>query len=257
MSTTSPVFALPAPELTDGANIENAVVPLRDRLEAVLQQLGGVPLGGILPYAFATDPPAIGSVEFLLADGRLIDRTVYASFFAGAGHIYNGGVDPGGGMVRIPDKRGRTLMAADSFATSVGAAGRLTTLNTRGTGGGAESVSLSGAQVGPHAHSGSTAVENQSLDHWHDVAVFPPAVDAGFGWSSASARVNDGVQVEVPTTYPNSPAMRNLTGTYFVHPGSMSQHNHNVTTNTGNGVTGAPHANLPPYQCDFAIVRVR
>lgn len=39
MATTSPIFALPAPELTDAANIETAVVPLRDRLEAVLQTI--------------------------------------------------------------------------------------------------------------------------------------------------------------------------------------------------------------------------
>lgn len=39
MATTSPIFQLPAPELTDGANIENAVVPLRNRLEAVLQTI--------------------------------------------------------------------------------------------------------------------------------------------------------------------------------------------------------------------------
>lgn len=39
MSTTSPIFLLPAPQLTDAANIETAVVPLRDRLETVLQTI--------------------------------------------------------------------------------------------------------------------------------------------------------------------------------------------------------------------------
>jgi hypothetical protein len=37
MATTSPTWALPAPQLTDGpADIEQAVVPLRDRLETLL-----------------------------------------------------------------------------------------------------------------------------------------------------------------------------------------------------------------------------
>lgn len=39
MTTFSPLYALPAPQLADGADIQQAIEPLRDRIVAVLQNL--------------------------------------------------------------------------------------------------------------------------------------------------------------------------------------------------------------------------
>src|SRR4051812_9818380 len=117
MSTpgTAP-FLIPAPELTDAANIETAIEPLRDRIEGVLAQML-VPVGGLLAYAGSGDPAGGG---WLLADGRLIDRTTYLAFFTAVGHAYNGGVDPGSNKVRLPDKRGRGSIGADNMGTTQG-----------------------------------------------------------------------------------------------------------------------------------------
>ncbi|HEX4501084.1 MAG TPA: phage tail protein, partial [Scandinavium sp.] len=60
------------------------------------------PIGAIVAYSGNGDPP---ETDWLVADGRLIDRTTYAEFYNRTGHAYNGGVDPGGNKVRIPDKR--------------------------------------------------------------------------------------------------------------------------------------------------------
>jgi hypothetical protein len=116
---------------------------------------GQVPVGGQLLYVGDDDPGDTGGGVFVIADGRLIDRTIYAGFFARANHKYNGGVDPGAGKVRIPDKRGRSSIGADNPAgarsvdpstglpyAAPGAAARLTTAaghsNQAGQSGGEE-----------------------------------------------------------------------------------------------------------------------
>jgi microcystin-dependent protein len=103
------------------------------------------PIGGMLPYAGNGDP---AGGDWLLADGRLIDRTTYSAFYTAVGHIYNGGVDPGSNKVRIPDKRGRASIGADNMATAQGAAGRLPNSNrARGENGGEERHTLTSAEV--------------------------------------------------------------------------------------------------------------
>lgn len=153
MATTSPIFQLPAPELTDGANIESAVGPLRDRLEVVLNAL--IPVGFIAWDAGSALPTLAGWV-WDYADGGLIDRTTYLGFFNRVGHAHNGGIDPGANKVRKPDKRGRGIVGADTFPASpisgaAGAAGRLTTAaghsNARGQTGGEERHTLAVGEV--------------------------------------------------------------------------------------------------------------
>jgi len=115
-----------------------------------------VPIGGILPYAGSGDPAGL---HFLMADGRLINRTTYASFFTVAGHAYNGGVDPGSNQVRIPDKRGRSSVGADNMlgtrlvGSSPGAAGRMPNSNRAlGQNGGEERHTQTLSELVAHAH---------------------------------------------------------------------------------------------------------
>lgn len=118
--------------LVDGqpADPEDVVVAL-ETLEAI-----AVPLGGYIATAATGDPDG---GYFLLADGRLIDKTTYATFFSAVGHAYNGGVDPGSNQMRIPDRRGRGGIGADNMGTGQGAAGRLpNSSRARGQNGGAE-----------------------------------------------------------------------------------------------------------------------
>jgi microcystin-dependent protein len=152
MATTSPIFGLPAPELTDAANIEDAVTPLRDRIEVVLNAL--IPVGFIIADAGSAIPTLEGW-EWDWADGDLIDRTTYAAFFARVGHAYNGNVDPGANKVRKPDRRGRVGLTADSMGP-LGAASRLTVAaghsNARGQSGGEERHTQLLTELAAHYH---------------------------------------------------------------------------------------------------------
>jgi len=130
MSTTSPRYALPAPELSDRADIETAVVPLRDRLEVLLAQL--VPSGAIQAYGGAAAPTG-----WLLCDGAAVSRTTYADLFSAIGTAYGAG--NGTTTFNLPDLRQR-------FPLGKAAAG---TGNALGVTGGAidhEHV------VDPHSH---------------------------------------------------------------------------------------------------------
>lgn len=91
---------------------------------------GVAQVGALATYAGVGDPPVgpDGAV-WLLADGRLVSKATYAEYFARAGHAYNLGVDPGGGNVKLPDKRGRVSVGQDNMGTAQGAAGRLPNTN--------------------------------------------------------------------------------------------------------------------------------
>jgi microcystin-dependent protein len=119
--------------------------------DARLSPHGIPPIGFQGPYAGSGDP---AGGDWLLCDGRLIDRTVYAAFFAAVGHAYNGGVDPGANMVRLPDKRGRGSIGAINMGTAAGA-GPNTNARAqvaRGAGGGEAAHILSIAEMPSHDH---------------------------------------------------------------------------------------------------------
>jgi hypothetical protein len=84
------------------------------RVLAGLKAGGQVPIGSIIPWVGSGD---VGDGYWIAADGRLIDKTIYSTFFARAQHTYNNGVDPGSNKVRVPDKRGRSSVGAFSFGT--------------------------------------------------------------------------------------------------------------------------------------------
>jgi len=111
-----------------------------------------IPIGSIVAFA-GINLPANG--RWVWADGGLIDRTTYSAFMSAVGHAYNGGVDPGGNSVRVPDKRGRLSVGAVSMpggGTGGAAPGR--SQAARGTNGGASTVQLLAAESGlpDHVH---------------------------------------------------------------------------------------------------------
>lgn len=143
------------PETDDAADGPAFFAHIRDRLEATVAiladaRLGAVvPVGAGIPWYGTGDPAAINGATFLLADGRLIDKTTFAAFFAAVGHVHNGGVDPGSNKVRIPDLRGRAPVGADDMGTVAGAAGRLPNSNRAlGQSGGEERHTLTGVPRG-------------------------------------------------------------------------------------------------------------
>lgn len=128
------------------------------RPHAGLKGGGSAPIGTCVPYCMGTEPT---DGHWSLADGGLIDKTVYKAFFDGVGHAYNAGADPGSNKVRKPDKRGRGSVGADNMGTSAhsgaaGAASRLTTAaghsNVRGQNGGEERHTPTLSEMYSHAH---------------------------------------------------------------------------------------------------------
>lgn len=85
---------------------------------------GAPPIGTVIAYAGSVLP---AGNKWDWADGGLIDRTTFATFYGRVGHAYNGGADPGANKVRKPDKRGRVSVGADNFGA--GAAGRIPNSN--------------------------------------------------------------------------------------------------------------------------------
>ncbi len=113
----------------------------------------GVPAGGILPYGGASAPTG-----WLLCDGAAVSRTTYARLYAILGTTY--GVGDGVNTFNLPDLRGRFPLGKDDMG--VGSANRVTdsAADTRGGSGGAETHTLTTAELPAHTH--DVAIANAS-----------------------------------------------------------------------------------------------
>lgn len=163
MATTGPQpYALPAPQLTDGADIETATVPLRDRLQEVLPLQ--VPVGALMMWMTDTAP-----LWWLLCNGQDVDAAQYPRLAAV--------IAPVGGRIILPDLRGRLPMGASA------------THALQSTGG-AERVKLKSAESGIAVHGHGGAVANSpSLAHSHAAALAGFIQDSGTftGWALATS----------------------------------------------------------------------
>lgn len=211
---------------------------------------GQIPIGGVIAYAGGSLPPG---TEWDWADGGLIDKTTYATFFARVGHAYNLNVDPGSNKVRKPDKRGRVSMGADNFGP-LGAANRVTVdPAARGFNGGLERITLAALESGVavHGHTspshGHTAGTDSQL-----TATWIPLVPGNANMvSNFTGGASPGF---------NAPIADNS------NPWSVQYlaHGHNITVNgtgvTVNSATAAAaansHQNLPPHENDTYLVRI-
>jgi microcystin-dependent protein len=162
-----------------------------------------------------------------LCAGQAVSRTTYADLFAAIGTTYGAG--DGSTTFNLPDLRGRVPVGLDNMGGTD--AGRLTASNTLGGSGGAETHTLSSAEIPAHTH---------PIDHDHaasnlrttvaEVIVGGNAGDAGTLGGSALAQ-GTGTNLYVD--------LANFTG--------------NSGNNTGGG--GA-HNNLQPYLLLNAIIRM-
>ena len=111
------------------------------------------PAGIISPYAGTTAPTG-----WLMCYGQLVSRTIESDLFAAISDIY--GTGDGSTTFNVPDLRGRVIAGQDDMGGS--SANRLTGQlsgqmngDTLGATGGAESVTLSTAQMPAHTHTGN------------------------------------------------------------------------------------------------------
>lgn len=106
----------------------------------------GVPIGAVIDYWGATPP-----TDYLFAAGQAVSRTTYAALFAIIGT--SAGAGDGSTTFNLPDYRGRVGAGRENMATP--ATTRLNTLSssTLGASGGAQTHTLTEAQMPAHNHS--------------------------------------------------------------------------------------------------------
>jgi microcystin-dependent protein len=124
---------------------------------------GGVPSGGLLPYAGSTAPSG-----YLLCFGQAVSRTTYADLFTAISTTY--GVGDGSTTFNLPDLRGRVIAGQDDMGGT--SADRLTNQSggldgdVLGDTGGAETHTLTTAEMPAHTHtvpSGGAGASNYAL----------------------------------------------------------------------------------------------
>jgi microcystin-dependent protein len=148
-----------------------------------------VPAGAVMPYAGTTEPDG-----WLLAYGQAVSRTTYANLYAAIGTTY--GVGDGSTTFTLPDLRGRVVAGQDDMGGS--SANRLTNqsggLNgdTLGATGGAETHTLTTAELAVHSHGVTdpghfhtltqqvrgTSMVNQSGGNDNGIGAITPATDS-------------------------------------------------------------------------------
>jgi microcystin-dependent protein len=258
----------------------------------ILDFMGQPPVGSILPYSGSGDPPETG---WVIADGRLIDKTAYAEFFKRTGHIYNNGIDPGSNKVKIPDKRGRHSIGQINMGSPAGAGAND---NGHAQAGYGQALGLSYGEVSHALQTAEAAAHNHTLTdpghnhgisdggHAHNylepsnsVAGNPPSPVGGHshqiapasGWLAESgAGVPGPLQVDrgAPGFWAainnSSGAWGGMNQSYNTPTGITLQASATgITINghaTGITLAGTPgasgHNNLAPFEADSYIVRI-
>lgn len=169
--------------------------------------------GAITAYAGATAPSG-----FLLCDGSAVSRTTYADLFAITGVLYGAG--NGTTTFNLPDLRGRVAVGVDNMGGSD--AGRLSSANTLGTAGGAETHTLSAAETPSHTHSFSAATSTDGA-HTH----------------STKGEDGDGIAGSANTYH--------VSGSGAQTGASAGSHSHTVSGTTGSAGSGGAHNNMQPF----------
>ena len=194
--------------------------------------LSTLPAGMVAPFAGATAPEG-----WLLCDGRAVSRTDYAALFAAIGTTYGAGDRRT--TFNLPDLRGRAVAGKDDMGGR--AAGRLTNRSggvdgdRLGAAGGAETHTLSEAQLPSHGHGSGTLAASSAGSHSHSL------VPRYRGNSNIASRLSTGVDNRVPS------------GNW--RTGSAGAHSHSIAGSTARAGSGNAHNNVQPTVVLNWIVR--
>lgn len=212
------------------------------------------PIGAVTPYAGSTAP-----TNWLLCDGSAVNRTTYASLFSIISTTY--GVGNGSTTFNLPDLQNRIPVGKGS--------GTFSALNNTG---GAETVTLTEAQMPSHLHSidppsANFTSGNESADHSHSGTTNAMNQNASHGhtWSGQNSSLNNNGQggnypfkiaQDLQTQWTGTTGNIDQTNTDHLHGfstgGRSVSHTHTTTVdiaafNSATAGSGNAHNNLQPY----------
>jgi len=206
------------------------------------------PVGGIIPWPTATAPTG-----WLLAYGQAVSRTTYAELFAVYGTTYGSG--DGSTTFNVPDYRGRSPFGKDDMGGS--AASRLTSSfgldgATLGAVGGAQSTTLSEANLASHTHGPGTLTTGAGSAHNH--AMFSAS-------GTPLTALTNSTQYVAYDWQPGGAAGYSMReGTNAASLGRTvdeSAHTHSVTGGaTASTGSGTAHPNMPPAWLATFIIKL-
>jgi microcystin-dependent protein len=161
-----PLRSAPATELLAGTLIQGTpYVAVYNNSDAVFYLQGfygnpyNVPLASGMDYWGLTAPNS----SFAFANGDPISRTTYAALFAIMGTTY--GVGNGSTTFNLPDKRGRVSAMKETAAALLTPTYFLGDSTSLGVKGGAESHTLTTAQLATHSHGVTDPGHTHSLNN--------------------------------------------------------------------------------------------
>lgn len=133
------------------------VTNLQSSLDAKAASGAAVPIGGVIDYFGAVEPSG-----WFFPNGQAISRSAYPTLFAALGTTFGAG--DGSTTFNLPDMRGRVGVMRDVSA------GVLAGTDALGTVEGAQTVTLTGANLPSHDHGGSITSGGGKADFNADVS---------------------------------------------------------------------------------------
>lgn len=201
------------------------------------------PVGSTVWYAGTGDPAGglLGGAGWVIADGRLIDRTTYADFYAECGFDWNGGADPGSNKTRIPDLRGKFPLGAINQGSAAGAGTNDNAHSQQARGsaaaGGEVNHALAAIELASHSHGGATGAMSANASHSH------APLDGGAS-TFVESNASGGLVLQTGAGFTQK-AIATTASVSLAHTHSIA----------ADGL-GAAHNNMPPHQAGAFLVRI-
>ena len=171
-----------APEKVDASDaVDGQVLTASGGTAAWADASAAPPPGSGMPFFGSVVPDG-----WLLCNGAEVNRTTYAALFAAIGTTY--GVGNGNTTFQLPDLRGRFLLGLDNMGGT--SADRVTAADTLNVSGGAETHTLTEADLPAHRHSvffsDATVVSSNAGSRQFHELTSPAAIPDKFQRNGAS-----------------------------------------------------------------------